>query len=519
VLAAVVGGLVLFIGGTVTLALVVASAEARPNRQTLPVAQNTGTTPTPAPTPTPTPRPGPSSTPAPHPNPVPVEPITTPNPHPMPPPAPRLPPELQQKVDTAIEKGLAFLRSQEKNGAIGNWSGYEVGPGFLAGLTLLECGVPADEPILAKQITRARDYARGTQGLKTYEATLALLLLDRLGDAADKPLIQSLALRLLAGQLQGGGWSYDCPGLSPETQKAFLYALERSRPEKAGDLVLRDKAGLLIDSSGRALKEENLDPKAIKGIESGYNKLMSVQEDLKSFPELQRVPSLRPDDGNGAPEPPKPMGKIKVRVPRAGGGNSGDNSNTQFAALGLWVASRHDVPCERALALLAGRFRTSQGNAGGWGYFPGQGEQPATTCAGLLALAIGHGLDAEEGAQKRADHQINTALKYLGTQLSKNPEALSRNLYFMWSLERVGVLFNLEKVGEHDWYQWGAKHLVKTQTGEGAWGLGGYHGSVPLHDTCFALLFLKKANLVRDLSDKLDKVLDIKGTSRQGGTP
>ena len=32
----------------------------------------------------------------------------------------------------------------------------------------------------------------------------------------------------------------------------------------------------------------------------------------------------------------------------------------------------------------------------------------------------------------------------------------------------------------------------------------GYHGSGPQIDTCFALLFLKRANLARDLTRKLD---------------
>jgi hypothetical protein len=426
-----------------------------------------------------------------------------------------LPPELQAKVDAAIEKGLAYLRSQEQDGLFPANNGWPAGTNFLAGLTLLECGVPADHPDLKKLVARVREYGRGAQPLKTYEATLALLFLDRLHDPADKPLLQSLGLRLLAGQKISGGWAYDCPGLSTEAQGVLLAALEQSRPEKAGELVIREKAGMLIDVTGRSIKEDSLDAKSLKDLEATFNKLQRIQQDIKKYPELQQIPSLRSSDDN-PPQAPRPGPRPGVRIPRTIVHNGeGDNSNTQFAALGLWVASRYDVPCERALALLAARFRTSQGKNGGWGYTPHAGETPPMTCAGLLALAVGHGIRVEDANQKREDPQINSALKYLAGNLTKTNEGLPRNLYFMWSLERVGVLFGVEKIGDTDWYEWGASRLVGSQGGQGAWGLGGYHMSCPLYDTCFALLFLKKANFVRDLSTKLDQVLDIKSTRRQ----
>src|SRR5207253_1493547 len=43
-----------------------------------------------------------------------------------------------------------------------------------------------------------------------------------------------------------------------------------------------------------------------------------------------------------------------------------DNSNTQFALLGVWAAGRHGVPMERTLALLVKRFRKSQNEDGSW---------------------------------------------------------------------------------------------------------------------------------------------------------
>jgi hypothetical protein len=77
------------------------------------------------------------------------------------------------------------------------------------------------------------------------------------------------------------------------------------------------------------------------------------------------------------------------------------------------------------------------------------------------------------------------------------------NLYFLWSVERVAVLYNLPTIGDKDWYRWGAEKLVANQGPLGNWDKGGYHGASPVIDTCLALLFLKRANFVEDLAARL----------------
>jgi hypothetical protein len=72
------------------------------------------------------------------------------------------------------------------------------------------------------------------------------------------------------------------------------------------------------------------------------------------------------------------------------------------------------------------------------------------------------------------------------------------------------VLYNLDTINGVDWYLWGSDHLVATQTERGTWAAGGYHGSNELLDTCLALLFLKRANLTKDLSGKIQTLVDVK---------
>ena len=67
------------------------------------------------------------------------------------------------------------------------------------------------------------------------------------------------------------------------------------------------------------------------------------------------------------------------------------------------------------------------------------------------------------------------------------------------------MLFDLAKIGGKDWYQWGCKVLLPRQQKNGSWIDGAYPGSAnnPIIDTCFVLLFLKQANLVKTLTNKL----------------
>jgi hypothetical protein len=338
---------------------------------------------------------------------------------------------------------VRYLQEAQARG--GTWvpgAPHHVGLAALPGLTLLECGVPADDV----RIRRAARHVRAAvPALRwTYDLALAILFLDRLGRPEDRPVIQTLALRLAAGQTVAGGWSYQCPVLAADDEAALLAALRQPRP------------------------------------------------------------------------PPR-------RLPER---DRSDNSNTQFALLGLWTAARHDLPLKRALAVAAQRFRVSQAPAGGWGYryaVPGERPTPSMTAAGLLGLAVGHGLAAPQ-SRAGTDPAVEKGFRALGAFVGKPPERAEPagggptaiNLYFLWSLGRVGVLYNRRTIGGADWYRWGAGLILDAQADDGSWAVGGYAGARPVTDTCFALLFLKRADLAADLTKKLDFFTE-KGERPGGG--
>jgi hypothetical protein len=89
---------------------------------------------------------------------------------------------------------------------------------------------------------------------------------------------------------------------------------------------------------------------------------------------------------------------------------------------------------------------------------------------------------------------------------NKDLRQMGRFYYFLWSLERAAVAYGLDSIGGKDWYTWGADFLVADQEKDGSWqGVHGEYGA----DTCFALLFLRRADLAKDLSSKMrNKVKD-----------
>ena len=75
------------------------------------------------------------------------------------------------------------------------------------------------------------------------------------------------------------------------------------------------------------------------------------------------------------------------------------------------------------------------------------------------------------------------------------------DLYFLWTLERVGVIYSKDLIGGKDWYDWGYPIVLKAQEPDGSWDEKHRQRFGPEVDTPFALLFLKLANIARDLTE------------------
>jgi hypothetical protein len=482
-----------------------------------------------------------------------------------------LPPDMQKRVDQAIDDGVKFLQATQ--GPVGTWApakSHMAGYAALPGLTLLECGVSG----LDASVLRAAAFVRWSAPKmdRTYELALSILFLDKLGDPRDRPLIQALSLRLIAGQTTTGGWSYKCPILKGKDPADLFALLKKLPPPQLFDPLANKIAGNPFVQGIPGSLDPNLtkgDPLAFlnpiekpKKTPNSSDNPMSISSPGPSPGEPKLIPgvwdlgsevrSQGPENSRKWPlcikmldgpvfdakeEKPKPAKRQKpVTIPRQFAVfpvvhdlwrlplveppkrdqepifGTTDNSNSQFAILALWAARKYDVPMIRTLNLISRRYHTSQNADGTWGYRykfgGGEGGSTAMTCVGLLGLAAAHGLINEGGGPKQImDPRVIQGFlalnQHIGTPTGNWQERPMANLYNLWSIERVGVLYNLPTIAKKDWYRWGAEILVANQKQHGNWDKGGYHGASPVLDTCLALLFLKRANLAADLGAKL----------------
>ncbi|MDP6540787.1 MAG: hypothetical protein QF903_00035 [Planctomycetota bacterium] len=207
-----------------------------------------------------------------------------------------------------------------------------------------------------------------------------------------------------------------------------------------------------------------------------------------------------------------------------------DLSNTQYAALGLRAAMEAgvSVPDKLWLRLVERVLRHQEepravedpegtGTAttrleAGFAYLLPDPANPSfgynvpnasMTAAGLALLRI-----AEEGLGGKLPRSVGRAAERARVQgwawldahfaAEKNDGGAQAWLYYyLYGIERVGALFGRDEIGGQDWYQAGARGLVKWQRTEGHWQQGAYQQwprqPMPHANTCFALLFLVKA--------------------------
>ncbi len=307
----------------------------------------------------------------------------------------------------------------------------------LVGLALLECGVPPEDPVVQRIAASLRKQVSQLTG--TYELSLAILFFDRLDSPGDSSRIRALGEVLASGQADNGAWGYQCrhPTISGPSTRRF-----------------------------------------------GVNNLRPA------------VPPRQP-----------PRSAVQVWT---------DHSNTQFAVLGLWVAQRHGRNTRIPLTRVDSHYRGDQNKDGGWSYRPNTDSSTlANTCSGLLALAAGHGINAQAGREARPltgpqagnEPVVAAGLERAGDFLvpawarTGDPShslvvGSNYDLYTLWSVERVGTLYDLPRIGGREWYPDFAHLLVQIQKEDGSW-----RRSMPEPiDTSFALLVLRRSNLVPDLT-------------------
>lgn len=181
-----------------------------------------------------------------------------------------------------------------------------------------------------------------------------------------------------------------------------------------------------------------------------------------------------------------------------------DLSNTAFALLGLRAARDLGLePPETTLAAAAEAIWRHQNlKLGGFSYRPEDEPTASMTAAALGSLAIlqgfaDGGMRDVERALRRHAKDLAAATKWMEEDFSlqRNRRGAMRwttswHYCHLWSVERWAGFSGRKEIAGRDWYREGAEWLIARQHPDGHW--------ESLENTCFALLFLRRATLTQD---------------------
>jgi hypothetical protein len=128
----------------------------------------------------------------------------------------------------------------------------------------------------------------------------------------------------------------------------------------------------------------------------------------------------------------------------------------------------------------------------GWGYSGTEKSWGSMSVGAVGALCI---VDYMMGKDWRKDEDVLQGLQWMNKHfaVTENPFLGPKwHYYYLYGIERAGMLFGTERIGDHKWYREGAEYLLSKQGAGGQW-----NDTV---DTCFAILFLRRATRRLDVA-------------------
>lgn len=372
-----------------------------------------------------------------------------------------------KRVDEAIRKGIDFLRTAPSPATHKNLSNSDE--------LILLAWVHGGGSTAEARFRELFDRMIQAPLTHTYKVALQAMILEEIDRVRYQERIAKCAQALVDSQLKHGQWNYECSS------------------DVAPDLSVATPAAAPKAASGKAAKAV--------------------------------APTLRGTPAEGARQKPHVARLIPIKRTRFGASDRGDDSNSQYAALGLrachdagivipkevielartwWESSQQPRPAERADVATGSR----KGVARGWDYSKGgtSQEKPfgSMTAGAVSAVVI---YDYILKRDWRQDPVVLDGLAWLDEHFSvtTNPVKYPEwHYYYLYALERVGMLYNTWMIGSHDWYREGANYLLDQQKPDGSWRAASSFREAgegqTTWDTCFAILFLKRATRTLDVA-------------------
>jgi hypothetical protein len=361
---------------------------------------------------------------------------------------------LQGKIDEAIRRGVDFLKTAD---SIVAWEAFGGNSDELILWTLVHADVSTRDPVYQTLLQRML----AAKLERTYKVALQAMILEEVDRVAHQARIWQCGQFLIDNQCANGQWSY----------------------------------------GEESLAVQNL-PTAAKTVDIATAPVSGVRDFSAAAP--------------GKRQKPKVVRKLAVQKTKSGP-SSGDNSNSQYAALGLracfeagikfpretlaltrkwWLECQHGADKDKKVA--TGKLAA---DPRGWCYDVKDGHPAygSMTAGAVASVAI---LDYLLEIDWKKDPSVSSGLAWLTQHFSvtenvgppqERPAGTAEfYYYYLYGLERAGILAGTETLGAHPWYIEGAKVLVEAQAQDGSWQHGG-EWNKPVWNTCFAILFLKRA--------------------------
>ena len=385
----------------------------------------------------------------------------------------------KKNIDKAIKKGITFLLSKQSSD--GSWvkhhhDTYPMGQTSLIVYTLIKSGVSVEEP----QIKKAFAYLEKLQFTKTYSVALYLMAIEAKYTELGKKKLSKRQQKLL--------------------QKRDYHPFRVLADKKEQRHILRATKFIETSTSN-----------GVWGYPQGIGDLSNTQYALLGLFAAERL---------GLPVDKKIYYKV-VRFFIDSQEQDGPTISRPF------VVPAADQPIdwewrkklEKQIADLKKRNKTDSLSklyprssvsiitmrARGWKYRSDHGKVSGSmTTAGIACMIIAKAyLEKWRSSRwKKLLPQINESIRdgcawvAHNFKVDKNPNG-GHLYYYLYGLERAGILSGVEHFASHNWYLEGAKKMLKDQKKDGK-----FKNTI---DTCFALLFLKRATVPVRIQTKADE--------------
>jgi hypothetical protein len=368
-----------------------------------------------------------------------------------------------KQVSIAIDKGVNWLRKkQDREGSWGplgagnraygggesQGQGYlfPSGPTSLALYTLLKCKVPANDNIVKKGFAWLKNENHDKPG-SSYELSMLLLAVTATADQAKtlKASDKAVAKDKLSGPMRAWAQTLVSELLDRRKAKGWRYQVQGAQNGEEEDISSTQLAALALFAAHRA---------GIK-VKSG------IWEDILEFSMAQQDetgPEVTWEDPlTKAKEVHKARGFAYLRAMNDSEFNRSVGSMTACGVGNVMMA--------RYILSDAGRKRAE------WDLRPDAKKVQESVYDGLAWL----------------DHNWSP----FANPLKGNADVY--HMYWLYSFERMMDLIGKQLLGKHPWYSEMGQQILNKQKEDGSWDTESTHEPQDTLDTCFALLFLKRA--------------------------